>query len=48
MNDCYADQNPLAQFPAANLARLNTIAKKYDPEEIFQSVQKDGFLLSRE
>lgn len=47
MNDCYADQNPLSEYPAANLERLKEIASKYDPTELFQKVQKDGFLLSK-
>jgi hypothetical protein len=47
MNDCYADQNPLAQYPAKNIAILKETAGKYDPGRIFQVLQQDGFLLSR-
>ncbi|KAI9642969.1 hypothetical protein NHQ30_008703 [Ciborinia camelliae] len=47
MNDCYADQNPLAQYPAANIKTMKEIAMKYDPSRVFQLLQQDGFLLSK-
>jgi hypothetical protein len=47
MNDCYADQNPLAQYPAKNIAFMKKTAGKYDPAGVFQNLQQDGFLLSR-
>jgi len=47
MNDCYVDQNPFSRFPVENLRRLKEIALEYDPEGVFQEVQRSGFLLSR-
>ncbi|CAD6442168.1 086d2f16-decd-4831-96cc-108f93ae92f2 [Sclerotinia trifoliorum] len=47
MNDCYADQNPLAQYPTTNIRTSKEVAAKYDPTEVFQLLQKDGFLPSR-
>ncbi|KAF2834216.1 FAD-binding domain-containing protein, partial [Patellaria atrata CBS 101060] len=47
MNDASRDQNPLATYPQANLARLKAIARKYDRTGVFQTLQKEGFLLSK-
>ncbi|KAF2014433.1 FAD-binding domain-containing protein [Aaosphaeria arxii CBS 175.79] len=47
LNDASRDQNPLASYGAANLQRMRTIAKKYDPGEVFQKLQNGGFLLSK-
>ncbi|KAI0145348.1 FAD-binding domain-containing protein [Xylariaceae sp. FL1272] len=47
MNDASRDQNPLATYGSANLARLKHVAKKYDEDGIFQKLQVDGFLLSK-
>ncbi|KAF2867471.1 hypothetical protein BDV95DRAFT_610863 [Massariosphaeria phaeospora] len=47
MNDATRDQSPLASYPAANIAKLKTIAQKYDPKGVFQKLQNDGFLLSK-
>ncbi|TEY25961.1 hypothetical protein BOTCAL_1250g00010 [Botryotinia calthae] len=47
MNDCYADQNPLTQYPPANIKTMKYIAAKYDPSRVFQLLQKDGCLLSK-
>ncbi|KAF7863997.1 hypothetical protein EAF04_006962 [Stromatinia cepivora] len=38
MNDCYADQNPLAQYPTTNIRTLKEIAAKH-PTEVFQLLQ---------
>ena len=47
MNDASRDQNPLASYGETNLQRLKEIAAKYDPEQLFQTVQNNGFLLSK-
>ncbi len=47
MNDARRDQNPLASYGAANVARLRAVSKKYDPAQVFQKLQHDGFLLRK-
>jgi hypothetical protein len=47
MNDASRDQSPLDTYPAANIKRMKTIAAKYDPFQVFQTLQNDGFLLSK-
>lgn len=47
MNDASRDQNPLASYGATNLKKLKAIAKKYDPTQMFQKLQNNGFLLSK-
>ncbi|KAF2477208.1 FAD-binding domain-containing protein [Lindgomyces ingoldianus] len=47
MNDASRDQNPLNTYTSASLQRLNAVAKKYDPHRVFQTLQNDGFLLSK-
>lgn len=47
MNDASRDQNPLDTYPAANIKRLKVVAAKYDPLRVFQTLQNDGFLLSK-
>ncbi|KAF4625681.1 hypothetical protein G7Y89_g12485 [Cudoniella acicularis] len=47
MNDASRDQNPLFGYGPSNLARLRSIALKYDPSKVFQVLQNDGFLLSK-
>lgn len=44
-NDASRDQNPLASYGAANVAKLKAVARKYDPSQVFQKLQNDGFLL---
>lgn len=44
-NDASRDQNPIAGYGAANVQKLKTIAKKYDPSQLFQNQQSGGFLL---
>lgn len=41
------DQNPLASYGSKNLVRLKEIAMRYDPHEVFQTLQNGGWLLSR-
>lgn len=45
MNDAARDQNPLASYGGANIARLKAVAAKYDPKRLFQEQQNEGFLL---
>ncbi|KAL2190315.1 FAD linked oxidase-like protein [Thermothelomyces heterothallicus CBS 203.75] len=45
LNDASRDQNPLASYGPANVARLKAVAAKYDPDRVFQTLQNDGFLL---
>ncbi|KAH8881096.1 FAD-binding domain-containing protein [Thozetella sp. PMI_491] len=45
--DASRDQNPLASYGAENVAKLKEIALKYDPAQVFQKLQNDGFLLSK-
>lgn len=46
-NDASRDQNPIATYGANNIAKLKEIAAKYDPSQVFQELQRDGFLLSK-
>ncbi|GLB13082.1 hypothetical protein AtubIFM61612_000481 [Aspergillus tubingensis] len=41
------DQDPLSSYGSENLARLKSIAAKYDPDEVFQKLQNGGWLLSK-
>jgi hypothetical protein len=47
MNDASRDQDPLSTYGDGNLAKLKSIASKYDPLRVFQNLQNDGFLLSK-
>ncbi|KAK4222534.1 FAD binding domain-containing protein [Podospora fimiseda] len=47
LNDASRDQNPLVSYGASNLARLKSIAAKYDTGQVFQKLQNGGFLLSK-
>ncbi|KAM3426436.1 hypothetical protein NHJ13734_009465 [Beauveria thailandica] len=47
MNDASRDQNPLASYGQANVARLKAVAHKYDPKDVFQNLQNGGFLLRK-
>lgn len=46
-NDASRDQNPIASYPAANIAQMRTVSHKYDPRQIAQNLQNDGYLLSK-
>ncbi|KAG0128355.1 hypothetical protein HOY82DRAFT_586490 [Tuber indicum] len=46
-NDASRDQNPIASYPPANIAQMRTISHKYDPKQIAQTLQSDGYLLSK-
>lgn len=47
MGDSSRDQNPIAGYGAANVAKLKAVSQKYDPTQIFQTLQNGGFLLSK-
>lgn len=47
MNDAGDFQDVLASFGSENLATLGSIASKYDPLQVFQVLQNNGFLLSK-
>ena len=47
MNDASRDQNPIAGYGASNVEKLKAASKKYDPVQVFQTLQNDGFLLSK-
>ncbi|ROV95322.1 hypothetical protein VSDG_06093 [Cytospora chrysosperma] len=46
-NDASRDQSPIATHGQDNIAKLKAIALKYDPDRVFQTLQNDGFLLSK-
>lgn len=46
-NDASRDQSPIATYGEANIAKLKAIALKYDPKQVFQTLQNDGFLLRK-
>jgi hypothetical protein len=43
----FKTQNPLASYGEENLQKMNEVAKKYDPEGVFQTMVPGGFKLSR-
>jgi len=47
MNNASGDQNPLRSYGETNLQRLRNISLKYDKAQVFQTLQRGGFLLSR-
>ncbi|KGO64138.1 FAD linked oxidase, N-terminal [Penicillium italicum] len=47
MNDASRDQNPLASYGATNVKKLKATANKYDPKQMLQKLQHNGFLLSK-
>ncbi|KAL9118079.1 MAG: hypothetical protein Q9187_005380 [Circinaria calcarea] len=47
MNDASRDQNPLAAYGSTNVEKLKAVSRKYDPSQVFQTLQNDGFLLSK-
>lgn len=46
-NDASKDQSPIATYGAANVDKLKATALKYDPDQVFQKLQNDGFLLRK-
>ena len=47
MNDSNLFQSPLKSYGEASLAKANQAAAKYDPDRVFQTLQNNGFLLSK-
>ncbi|KAI1347650.1 hypothetical protein F5Y01DRAFT_318523 [Xylaria sp. FL0043] len=47
LNDAGPNQNVLASYGSKNLQRLRDIASQYDPSQVFQNLQNDGYLLSK-
>ncbi|KAL1637024.1 hypothetical protein SLS58_009463 [Diplodia intermedia] len=47
MNDANHKQNVLGSYGAGSLARLRDVSEKYDPQQVFQKLQNNGFLLSK-
>jgi hypothetical protein len=41
------DQDPLTSYGKENLMKLKHTAKKYDPHAVFQTLQNDGWLVSK-
>jgi uncharacterized protein YsxB (DUF464 family) len=41
------DQDALGTYGEENIAKLKTVAKKYDPYGVFQRLQAGGWLLSK-
>jgi len=46
-NDAGYDQNPLGSYGIENLESLKATSLKYDPGQLFQKQQFDGFLLKK-
>ncbi|CAL5875166.1 uncharacterized protein PFLUO_LOCUS9470 [Penicillium psychrofluorescens] len=46
-NYCSRDQDPLATYGSENLSKLRSVAREVDPRGIFQTLQNDGWLLSK-
>ncbi|KAL8904440.1 MAG: hypothetical protein Q9207_003269 [Kuettlingeria erythrocarpa] len=47
MNDANYVQDVLGSYGAASKAQLEAVARKYDPQGLFQKQQNNGYLLSR-
>ncbi|KAH6844663.1 hypothetical protein B0I37DRAFT_166599 [Chaetomium sp. MPI-CAGE-AT-0009] len=47
INDCSRDQDPLATYGSESVAKLCDVSQKYDPDQVFQKLQRDGFLLKK-
>lgn len=47
MGDSSRDQNPIAGYGVTNVEKLKAVSQKYDRAQIFQTLQNNGFLLSR-
>ena len=46
MNDASRDHNPLVSYDSENLTSLVKVLQMYDAEQVFQTLQNNGFLLS--
>jgi len=47
MNDASRTEDVLAGYGAGNVAYMRSMSQKYDPSQVFQKLQNDGFLLSK-
>lgn len=47
LNNAAPFQDPLGSYGAENLQFMQDVAKKYDPDEIFQTLMPGGFKLSK-
>ena len=46
INYADASQNPLRSYGGNNVRRLKEVARKYDPQEIFQKLCRGGFKIA--
>jgi hypothetical protein len=44
MNDSNLAQSPLRSYGVESVAYMREVAKKYDPDGVFQKLLNDGFL----
>lgn len=47
LNDATWDQSPIYSYGKPNVERLLDISRQYDPHQVFQNLQGDGFLLRK-
>lgn len=47
LNNAAPFQDPLGSYGAKNLQLMRDVAKKYDPDEVFQTLVPGGFKLSK-
>ena len=47
MNDAGFNQDVLADYGQTSLLNMKSISYSYDPYQVFQELQNDGFLLAR-
>lgn len=47
MNDAGFNQNVLASYGEDSLSKMRSISHSYDPYQVFQELQNDGFLLAK-
>ena len=47
MNDAGFNQNVLASYGEDSLSRMRSVSHFYDPYQVFQELQNDGFLLAQ-
>lgn len=46
-NDAHADQNVMASYGRESLVNLKAVSRKYDPSQVFQRLQANGWFVSR-
>jgi hypothetical protein len=46
LNYAYKGQKPITGYGSANVAKLESISRKYDPAQIFQNQVPGGFKLA--